>query len=180
MAHRDSYYKLAGLVEMDDTYIGSKKSGKQGRGAYGKSKVVVAVENIENKAGFAKMERVENLEGKQISEAFDEHLAKGVVLRTDGWRAYKALETGQRKHQPIVIGSGENASRFLPWVHTLISNFKGNIRGTYHGVSIKHVGHYLSEFCYRFNRRFWNSQMFNRILNACLNCKTITLAELKI
>jgi transposase-like protein len=28
MAHRDSHYKLGGLIEIDDTYIGSKKHGR--------------------------------------------------------------------------------------------------------------------------------------------------------
>ena len=37
-------YKLAGLIELDDTYVGGPKPGKLGRGAAGKSKVVVAVE----------------------------------------------------------------------------------------------------------------------------------------
>ncbi len=45
MAHRDAYYKLAGLIEMDDTYFGPSKPGKRGRGAGGKTKVVVAVES---------------------------------------------------------------------------------------------------------------------------------------
>jgi len=39
MAERDSYYKLAGLIEMDDTYFGAPKPGKRGRGAAGKAKV---------------------------------------------------------------------------------------------------------------------------------------------
>ncbi|MCG7848857.1 MAG: transposase, partial [ANME-2 cluster archaeon] len=60
----------------------------------------------------------------------------------------------------------------------LISNIKGNIRGTYHGVSSKHLSRYLSEFCYRLNRRFWEPQMFVRLLSACLNCRTITFSEL--
>jgi hypothetical protein len=29
MAERDAYYKLAGLIEIDDTYFGSPKSGKE-------------------------------------------------------------------------------------------------------------------------------------------------------
>lgn len=179
MAHRDSYYKLAGLVELDDTYIGSKKSGKQGRGAYGKAKVIVAVENKETKAGFAKMERVDNLGKDMISKSFENHLEDDIVLKTDGWRPYRVLKTGQRRHDVVVVGSGENASRLLPWVHTMISNMKNNLRGIYHGVDIKHINLYLSEFCYRFNRRFWEKQMFNRLLSACLNCSTITFSELK-
>ena len=53
MAERDAGYKLAGLIEMDDTYIGGPKPGKRGRGAAGKSKVLVAVETPEDKPRFA-------------------------------------------------------------------------------------------------------------------------------
>ena len=39
MAERDANYKLAGLIEIDDTYVGAPKPGKRGRGAAGKVKV---------------------------------------------------------------------------------------------------------------------------------------------
>ena len=58
MADRDAYYKLAGLIEMDDTYFGAHKPGKRGRGAVGKAKVVVAVETPKNKPRFAVMHMV--------------------------------------------------------------------------------------------------------------------------
>ena len=35
MTERDANYKLAGLIEMDDTYFGAPKPGKRGRGAAG-------------------------------------------------------------------------------------------------------------------------------------------------
>ena len=41
----DSQYQLAGLVEMDDAFIGPRKPGPPGRRAIGKSKVVIAVES---------------------------------------------------------------------------------------------------------------------------------------
>lgn len=179
MAKRDVYYKLAGLIEIDDTYFGSPKPGKRGRGAEGKAKVVVAVETKGDKPGFATMQQIENLSGDCIYQALNDRLDKDVVSRTDGWRAYGAMSSGRRKHRPVVVGSGENAIKLLPWVHTLIANVKGNIRGVYHGVSPKHLSRYLSEFCYRFNRRFWESQIFDRILTACLNSFTVTFAELK-
>ena len=79
----------------------------------------------------------------------------------------------------LVPGSGKEAPKVLPWVQTLIANMKGNIRGIHHGVSPKHLPRYLAEFCYRFNRRFWEPQMFNRMLHACLNSSTITFPELR-
>jgi len=179
MAGRDAYYKLAGLVEIDDTYFGSPKSGKRGRGAAGKAKVVVAVETQGEKPGFATMQQVETLAGDEIHQALKDRLEEDVVGRTDGWRAYGVLNSGRTQHQPVAVGSGNNAVKVLPWVHTLIANVKGNIRGVYHGVSPQHLSRYLAEFCYRFNRRFWEPQMFDRVLTACLNSSTITFAELK-
>ena len=38
--------------------------------------------------------------------------------------------------------------------------------GTYHGTSTKHMQMYLSEFCYRFNRRSFNGAIFDRLLVA--------------
>jgi hypothetical protein len=38
----------------------------------------------------------------------------------------------------------------LPWVHTLIANLRGNIRGFHHEVSQKYLPRYLAEFCYRY------------------------------
>ncbi|MBU1626975.1 hypothetical protein KKB18_06355 [bacterium] len=43
----------------------------------------------------------------------------------------------------MVVGAGMNAPIVLPWVHTLISNIKNNIRGIYHGVDMKHISRYL-------------------------------------
>ena len=68
----------------------------------------------------------------------------------------------------------------LPWIHILIGNVKSFIRGTYHGVSHKHLQSYLSEFCYRFNRRFFENQMTDHILTACLNTQQFTFAELTL
>jgi hypothetical protein len=83
------------------------------------------------------------------------------------------------QHQWLVPGSGKEAPKVLPWVHTLIANIKGNIRGIHHGVSPKHLPRYLGEFCYRFNRRFWEPQMFNRMIHACVNSAAITFSELR-
>lgn len=179
MADRDSMYQLGGLVEVDDAYFGGTKSGKRGRGADGKSKVIVCVENKGDRAGFASMYVVDSVSREEIKDKVKPGITEGSVVLTDGWRAYEVLNSDTITHSPTVVGSGENAVKVLPWVHTLISNIKGNIRGVYHGVKGKHLIRYLPEFCYRFNRRFWETELFNRLLNACVNTTTITYSELK-
>jgi transposase-like protein len=165
---------------MDDTYFGVPKPGKRGRGAAGKAKVVVAVETPADKPRFAAMRLVPRVSRAEIQPLVRERLATEAVIKTDGWQGYSFLDDAPGlRHEWLVPGSGKEAPKVLSWVHTLIANIKGNIRGIHPGVSPKHLPRYLAEFCYRFNRRFWEPQMFNRMLHACLNSTTITFSELR-
>ena len=73
MAAGDAYYKLAGLIEMDDTYFGAPKPGKRGRGAAGKAKVVVAVETPADKPRFAVMRLVPRVSRESLGEGAPGH-----------------------------------------------------------------------------------------------------------
>lgn len=65
MVNRDSIYRLfEHLIELDDTYIGGKRSGKRGRGTEWKKSVIVAAENRGKSAGFAAMKALENIFGQ--------------------------------------------------------------------------------------------------------------------
>ena len=178
---RDALYKLNGILEMDDSYFGARQvPGKRGRGAEQKSKVVVSVKvNDNNKPVFASMSVVSKIDKVNISQVAQDKIESGSKVKTDGWRAYNTLEKHGVEHIKKIIGDPKNASVVLPWVHTVIANCKGVLRGVHHGVSNKHLHYYLAEFCYRFNRRFWQEQLFDRMINACLNTNTISLAELR-
>jgi hypothetical protein len=52
----------------------------------------------------------------------------------------------------------------MKWLHSIIGNAKAFINGTYHGVNTKHLQMYLSEFCYRFNRRSFHGEAFDRLV----------------
>ncbi|HYW76787.1 MAG TPA: IS1595 family transposase, partial [Gammaproteobacteria bacterium] len=52
MADRDRSYWLSGLVEVDDALVGGRRAGKRGRGAAGKTPVLLAVENHGAHAGY--------------------------------------------------------------------------------------------------------------------------------
>jgi transposase-like protein len=110
-----------------------------------------------------------NPEGKRLLE----------TIRTDGWRSYgKAVKDKNLSHYKIVFKDPKAAGKLLPWVHRVISNAKAVIRGSHRGVSEKHLQSYLSEICYRFNRRFWERELFDRLVKACLSTETITYSEL--
>ena len=56
-------------------------------------------------------------------------------------------------------------------LHVMISNVKAFIRGTFHGLPKKSLDLYLSEFCFRFNRR--NMNLFERV-GVAVDCSFLT------
>lgn len=175
MAHRDSIYRLENLIEFDDTYVGGKRAGKRGRGAEGKKPVLVAVETRKQGAGFVAMQAVETVSKKTVSEFLTFHLKPGQTVRTDAFPALNSVAK-DHVHEKKVTPPNE-ASEWLPLVHIMIGNMKKFINGTFHGVSSQYLQEYLDEFCYRFNRRFWEAQLPLRLLNACLAHVPFKIAE---
>ena len=134
LADRDANYKLAGLIEMDDTYFGAPKPGSVARGAAGKAKVVVAVETPENKPRFAVMHMVPRVSGQEIQALVQARLVQEVVVKTDGWQGYSFLDT-----LPSVMSGSfpvrERGTEGPPWVHTLIDQCAGQSQRYLAGAS---------------------------------------------
>lgn len=181
MKHRNERYLLKGLIEMDESYFGQKGvSGKAGRGAAGKTTVLAAVEVPDNsKPRFAALKTIEDLSATEVKSAVHTLVEPHQILKTDGYATYKILPGIGHFHYPKVLRDKSMIHEHLPWVHILFSNVKSALRGTFHGVSSKHLQRYLDEFTYRFNRRFSEPKIFDQLLTACVNSKTITFAELR-
>ena len=67
----------------------------------------------------------------------------------------------------------------LQWVNTLTANLKRFLLGTHHSVHPKYRKAYAVEFAYRFNRRYWPRQAFDRLLFACLQNEPVPLKKIK-
>jgi len=183
MSKRDGGYKLGGKVELDEAFFGSPtQGGKRGRGT-DKTAVFVSVElTEEGKPEFVKMKVVETDEGEAVDSetvtAYAEKaIDKGSEIHTDGLNIYAALtEKGyqltQKKYDP------ESDPEHLRWTHIIISNVKAFIAGTFHGLDAIHLQRYLDEFCYRFDRRWFQSGVFPRLVTACAKSSKITFDEL--
>lgn len=191
MSDRDAKYKLAGLVEIDESLFGPSSSGKRGRGAEGKELVLVAVSTWTDKEGnerpgfahafVAENASAETIEGilRRIGVKEEEIEVLISAIRSDGWQSYKTVSKKLGiAHYRAVLKDPRDSMKLLPWTHKLISNAKAVIAGPHRGVSKKHLQKYLSEVCYRFNRRFWEREAFHRLLFACATTNTITRKDL--
>lgn len=178
MIDRDSKYLLAGVVELDDAYFGApEEEGKRGRGT-SKAKVIVGLSlNEEGHPQFLKMEVVNDLKKQTIAEFAHSNIESGSTISSDTYRSYRNLQKEGYKLEFKVFNPKED-SEHLKWLHTIVSNAKAFVVGTFHGLDEKHLQRYLDEFCYRFNRRFFVSELFNRIVNCCITSQRIKYAEL--
>lgn len=191
MSDRDARYTLSGLIEVDESFFGPKSAGKRGRGAENKELVIIAVSTWKDKdekerpgfahafiAANAKADTIENIlirlgiPDKEIKPLI-------VAIRTDGWRSYQTVADQLGIiHYRAVLRNQKDSMELLPFTHQIIANAKAVFAGPHRGVSRKHIQRYLSEVCYRFNRRFWQREAFDRLLVACMSTTTITRDEL--
>lgn len=178
MMDRDSKYLLAGVVELDDAYFGApEEEGKRGRGT-SKAKVIVGLSlNDEGHPQFLKMKVVNDLKKQTIAEFAHSNIESGSTISSDAYRSYRNLQKEGYNLEFKVFNPKEDPEH-LNWLHTIVSNAKAFVTGTFHGLDEKHLQRYLDEFCYRFNRRFFVSELFNRIVNCCIASQKIKYTEL--
>jgi len=176
LGHRPAF-RLTGLVEVDEAYVGGAVSGgKRGRGAPNKALVADPVEQREHSAGSLRLAVVPDASRAELGP-----FVRGVIdatVLTDGWKGYIDLAPQGAKHRAVVQGHPAGAAEILPWIHKAFSNLKTWPRGTFHGVSPKHLPRYLQEFTYRFDRRARETELFHFVLRRAVRRAPLPYARL--
>jgi transposase-like protein len=182
MIQRDDLYQMKGTVEADEIFIGGKQT-QENRRIYGSNKTPFLIAVQEWKSGtprFVSFQELETIYEEHVLPALEKKIEPGSTLKADGAGAYtKAADAGYTVEQVVFTKDPALAKEHLKWVNTLTSNLKRFLLSTYHGVYPKYRRAYLAEFAYRFNRRYWPYESFDRLLYACINAKKITLGELR-
>ena len=167
MADRDRSYWLSGLIEVDDALVGGRRPGKRGRGAEGRTPVLLAVENHGRCAGYLAAQALPTGLNQEAVRAFARrHIGPEAALRSDALGALRSL--GEHHAHEARVTPPDQATQWLPKVHLIIANLKRFILGTFHGVSRKYLQDYVDEFVYRFNRRQWEPELPQRLLEAAV------------
>jgi len=130
--------------------------------------VVELDESLVGGLGRAHLRVIDDASAKTLTNAAGALIQPGSTVKTDGWRAYRALTGAGYLHEPHAEATPQAAGELLPWVHIVISNFKRWQLDVFHGVSAAHLQSYLDELCYRPNRRDARLDLFRRILNRCV------------
>lgn len=145
--------RISGTVEVDECYVGGKKSGKRGRGATGKALVVIIAEVEETRIGRIRLQRVLDASAGSLEDAIKQAVEPGSVVWTDGWNGYNGLDRLGYIHE-VVREEAIVGNSLLPHCHRVSSLLKRWMMGTHQGaISHEHLDYYLDEYTFRFNRR---------------------------
>lgn len=159
--------RLSGDIEVDETLVGGKKTGKRGRGAEGKSLVVIAIELIKKGTGRVRMSIIPNASKRSLTKFIKENIEEGSTLITDGWKGYTGIS--QKGYQHIIEDKTKmlDGQEVLPNVHRIASLLKRWLLGTHQNfIGEQYLSYYLDEYTFRHNRRKSHSRglLFQRLI----------------
>lgn len=188
MGNRDSTYGLDGFIEMDEGFFeGQRKKDDESfivnpvKELDRQVKAIVAVSTTSvsidkqkphrpnSKAGYLKMNVVSSLNKIEVTYEAEKMVKKSATVMTDGKRCYRGLQDICKIHKEVIIKDKTEVSKVFPWVHIAISNAKKKLLGLHHQIKDAYMQNYLSEFCYKFNRRYFGQNLFDRLLVATLS-----------
>ena len=194
MGKRDDLYQLVGQSEIDESYYstkyifekdeftGQKEQLKRGKGSQKKTSVLVMASQkmvsreeikknkdaIYNIPKFLKMKVVENGTIEEIQSKTEKSLDNNSSIKADKAKSYsKAF----RKYEKVELYdmSKHESGKILPWSSKAITNSKNLIKAIHHAVEAPYLQNYLNEFCFKYNRRFFGENVFDRLIIAAVS-----------
>jgi transposase-like protein len=169
---------LSGIVEADHTYMTPKKPRK-GKPYVKKENRDVVMGMIE-RGGKLRLVPVADAKIAITEATLDKYVSQDAILQTDEHPAFEII--GKRKfaaHRTVnhsrTYGVGDLHTNTIENAFSLL---KRGVYGTFHQVSIKHLGRYCNEFSYRFNRRAEQAELFDSTMKGLVNGKALRFKTL--
>ena len=174
--------RLRGEVEVDESYFGGEEPGLRAGRARGKKTLVgIAIERSQPKGfGRCRMAILRDASAESLRNLLVENVQEGAIVITDRWGPYQHATAGLYEHRHQV-GSRRHAAEALPGVHRVSALAKRWLLSTHQGsVDDAHLGSYLNEFVFRFNRRRSRSRglVFYRILELAVQHEPVRYRDL--
>ena len=156
--------QFSGEVELDESYFGGKRKGKDKRGRNTVDKIPVF--GIKKRDGKVYTQIIKNASKAEIKPIIKRLIARDSTVYTDGWRAYDGLVLDGYKHYRINHSKEFSKNKtnhingienFWGWSKMRLAKFRGLNRENFY--------YHLKECEFRFNHRHLNSrELYVKIL----------------
>ena len=145
MIAAEGFSMLQGHVEIDEAYVGGKRSGgKVGRGAPGKTIVM----GLKERGGKMVAQAIPDIKTATLRNAVFQHVEPNSRVSTDELYSYGLLNGAGFDHGVVAHGKGEyvRGEDHVNSVESFWNLFKASVRSTHIHVSQKYMDRYLGEF----------------------------------
>jgi transposase-like protein len=142
--------RLAGHVEVDETYFGGRQKGKRGRGAAHKTAVV----GLRQRDGRVRSLVVPNVQSPTLRAAIRQHVRRGSTVYTDSYTSYGRVRRDGYRHRRL-----DHTTRFVRGrTHTqhiegYWEHLKPQLTARHRQVAPHRLQGYLAEADFKFNTR---------------------------
>jgi transposase-like protein len=172
--------QLTGTVEMDETYIGSKRNTHGiGRGNWRPLKQII-IGAVERNGRLRMTAGIDNTK-VSLKGFINEHIADDAAhVYTDELPAYKGLVDDVDTTHETVNHSKREYVRGDVHTNTIegaFGLFKRGLVGSFHQISRKHLDRYLDEFEFRYNNRK-NTYLFRDTLTKLVTTEAMPYEQL--
>lgn len=176
MANRDDLHQPQGFIDLNLTILPVRSDNREGENSpkhkQRRMEVVVKAASIQTTGKKGKSNRfkcthfhLQALEMKKATAPGD----REPVNESPTKSAKSPAKTSKRNHQKFAKRYSNKKPKLSRkqemqhWIQKILVNAKTNLRGIYHGVSRRYIQNYLSEFCYKLNRRGLKTNVFDRL-----------------
>lgn len=157
--------KLAGQVEVDETFIGGVNKGAgRGRGLDNKTALMGMME----RDGNVMTKVIPDTDRLTLLREIGHNVRRGSTIHTDEYKGYAGLEGRGYKHTTVNHKADEyvnDQGGGTQGIDGYWSRLQNSISGTHVHVSGKHLQKYAWEFEYRYNSRHEPEKMIDELLS---------------